>query len=114
MTLGSFIAALALVVVAAAREPILFATGWMLAGLVDGGVSLRSGLREPLSDRARSLPPLRDRPDPLRRLSPARFSGRSRMRSPRPGGGAQRCSSFAVLHLLICMPIHRFALPAGA
>jgi MFS family permease len=110
MTLGSFIAALALVVVASAREPILFATGWILAGL-----AMAACLYDPAFASLYQIAPDRYRRSvtgltlfggfastvfwPLSHALSAAWGWRATL------------LIFAALHLLICMPIHRLALP---
>lgn len=111
MTLGSFTAAIALVVVAAAREPILFTLGWMLAGL-----AMAACLYDPAFA---SL--YRIAPDRYRRsvTGLTLFGGfASTVFWPLSHALAEAWGwrvtllFFAGLHLLICVPIHRLALPA--
>ena len=112
LTLGSFTAALALVIVAAAREPILFTTGWMFAGL-----SMAACLYDPAFATL-----YRIAPDKYRRsvtgltlfggFASTVFWPLSHALSA-AWGWRTTLLTFAVFHLLICMPIHRFALPAG-
>lgn len=110
MTLGSFTAALALVVVAIAREPILFATGWMLAGL-----AMAACLYDPAFASLYQIAP-----DSYRRsvtgltlfggFASTVFWPLSHALADAWGWRATLLI-FAGLHLLICMPIHRLALP---
>lgn len=110
MTLGSFTAALALVVVAVAREPIVFAAGWMLAG-----VAMAACLYDPAFA---SL--YRIAPDSYRRsvtgltlfggFASTVFWPLSHVLADAWGWRATLLI-FAGLHLLICLPIHRLALP---
>jgi predicted MFS family arabinose efflux permease len=110
MTLGSFTAALALVVVAVAREPILFTTGWMLAGL-----AMAACLYDPAFATLYQVAP-----DRYRRavtgltlfggFASTVFWPLSHALSAAWGWRATLLI-FAALHLLICMPIHRLALP---
>jgi predicted MFS family arabinose efflux permease len=110
MTLGSLAAALALVIVAAAREPILFTIGWLLAGL-----AMAACLYDPAFA---SL--YRIAPDKYRRsvTGLTLFGGfASTVFWPlshalaEAWGWRATLFMFAGLHLLICAPIHRFALP---
>jgi len=110
MTLGSLVAALALVVVAAAREPIVFTAGWMLAG-----VAMAACLYDPAFASLYQIAP-----DRYRRsvTGLTLFGGFAStvfwpLSHALAEGWGWRATllMFAALHLLICMPIHRFALP---
>jgi predicted MFS family arabinose efflux permease len=111
MTLGSLVAAVALVVVAAAREPVVFTVGWMLAGVASAAClydSAFASLYQIAPDRyRRSVTGL------------TLFGGFAStvfwpLSHALAGSWGWRATLliFAVLHLLICVPIHRFALPA--
>jgi predicted MFS family arabinose efflux permease len=110
MTLGSLVAALALVVVAAAREPIVFTMGWMLAGVASAAC-----LYEPAFASLYQIAPDRYR----RSVTGLTLFGGFASTVFWPLSHALAVSwgwratllTFAALHLLICMPIHRFALP---
>jgi predicted MFS family arabinose efflux permease len=110
MTLGSLVAALALVVVAAAREPIVFTAGWMLAG-----VAMSACLYDPAFASLYQIAP-----DRYRRsvTGLTLFGGFAStvfwpLSHALAEGWGWRATLliFAALHLLICMPIHRLALP---
>jgi predicted MFS family arabinose efflux permease len=111
MTLGSFTAAIALVVVAAAREPILFTLGWMLAGL-----AMAACLYDPAFASLYQIAPDRYR----RSVTGLTLFGgfASTVFWPLSHALAEAWGwrvtllLFAGLHLLICVPIHRLALPA--
>jgi len=111
MTLGSFTAALALVVVAAAREPVVFTLGWILVGL-----AMTACLYEPAFASLYQIAP-----DSYRRAVTGLtlFGGfASTVFWPLSHALAEACGwratllIFAALHLFICVPIHRLALPA--
>jgi predicted MFS family arabinose efflux permease len=110
MTLGSLVAALALVVVAAAREPIVFTAGWMLAGVASAAC-----LYDPAFASLYQIAPDRYR----RAVTGLTLFGgfASTVFWPlshalaESWGWRATLLIFAALHLLICMPIHRFALP---
>jgi predicted MFS family arabinose efflux permease len=111
MTLGSFTAAIALVVVAAARGPILFTLGWMLAGL-----AMAACLYDPAFASLYQIAPDRYR----RSVTGLTLFGgfASTVFWPLSHALAEAWGwrvtllLFAGLHLLICVPIHRLALPA--
>jgi hypothetical protein len=111
MTLGSFTAALALAVVAVAHEPILFTTGWLLAGL-----AMAASLYDPAFASLYQIAPDRYR----RSVTGLTLFGgfASTVFWPLSHALAEAWGwrvallIFAGLHLLICMPIHRLALPA--
>lgn len=111
MMLGSFTAALALVVVAAAREPILFTLGWILVGL-----AMTACLYEPAFASLYQIAPDRYR----RSVTGLTLFGgfASTVFWPLSHALAEAYGwratllIFAALHLLICVPIHRLALPA--
>jgi predicted MFS family arabinose efflux permease len=112
MMLGSLTAALALAVVAVAREPILFTTGWMLAGL-----AMAACLYDPAFASLYQIAP-----DSYRRsvTGLTLFGGfASTVFWPLSHALAEACGwratllIFAALHLIICTPIHRWALPAA-
>jgi predicted MFS family arabinose efflux permease len=110
MTLGSFIAALALVAVAAAREPILFTAGWMLAGL-----AMAACLYDPAFASLYQIAPDRYR----RSVTGLTLFGGFASTVFWPlshaladaWGWRATLVIFAGLHLLICVPIHRLVLP---
>jgi predicted MFS family arabinose efflux permease len=111
MMLGSLTAAIALVVVAAAREPFLFAVGWMLAGL-----AMAACLYDPAFASLYQIAP-----DSYRRsvTGLTLFGGfASTVFWPLSHALSEACgwratlAIFAALHLLVCLPIHRLALPA--
>ena len=110
MALGSLLAALALVVVAAAREPVVFTAGWMLAG-----VAMAACLYDPAFASLYQIAP-----DRYRRsvTGLTLFGGFAStvfwpLSHALAEGWGWRATllSFAALHLLICMPIHWLALP---
>jgi MFS family permease len=110
MTLGSLVAALALVVVAAAHEPIVFTAGWMLAG-----VAMAACLYDPAFASLYQIAP-----DRYRRsvTGLTLFGGFAStvfwpLSHALTEGWGWRATLliFAALHLLICMPIHLLALP---
>jgi predicted MFS family arabinose efflux permease len=111
MTLGSLIAALALTVVALAREPILFTMGWMLAGL-----AMAACLYDPAFASLYQIAPDRYR----RSVTGLTLFGgfASTVFWPlshalaEAWGWRAALLIFAGLHLLICVPVHRLALPA--
>ena len=110
MTIGSLAAALALTVVALAREPILFTVGWMVAGFAMAA-SLYDTAFAALYQIA---------PDRYRRavtgltlfggFASTVFWPLSLAVSDAYGWRATLLA-FALLHLLVCLPIHHFALP---
>jgi predicted MFS family arabinose efflux permease len=111
MTVGSLTATLALAVVAVAQEPVVFTLGWMLAGLAMSACLYDSAFA--------SLYQIA--PDRYRRAVTGLtlFGGfASTVFWPLSHALAQAWGwrptllCFALLHLLVCMPIHRFALPA--
>ena len=110
MTLGSLIAALALTVVALAREPILFTMGWMLAGL-----AMAACLYDPAFASLYQIAPDRYR----RSVTGLTLFGgfASTVFWPlshalaEAWGWRAALLIFAGLHLLICVPVHRLALP---
>lgn len=112
MSAGSFTAACALAIVAAAKEPIVFTTGWMLAGL-----AMAACLYIPAFATLFQLAPERYRRAvtgltlfggfastvfwPLAHALASAFGWRTAF------------LVFAALHLVVCLPIHRLVLPAG-
>ena len=111
MALGSLLAAFALVLVAAAREPIVFTAGWMLAG-----VAMAACLYDPAFASLYQIAP-----DRYRRsvTGLTLFGGFAStvfwpLSHALAEGWGWRATllTFAALHLLICMPIHWLALPA--
>ncbi|HEX5690576.1 MAG TPA: MFS transporter, partial [Roseiflexaceae bacterium] len=110
MTIGSGSAALALVVVAVAREPILFTIGWMVAGFAMAACLYDSAFAA-LYQIA---------PDRYRRavtgltlfggFASTVFWPLSHVLSDGYGWRATLLG-FALLHLLVCLPIHYLALP---
>jgi predicted MFS family arabinose efflux permease len=110
MTLGSLVAALALVIVAAAREPVLFTLGWLLAGL-----AMAACLYDPAFASLYRIAPEKYR----RSVTGLTLFGgfASTVFWPLSHALSAACGwratlfIFAGLHLLICAPIHRFALP---
>jgi predicted MFS family arabinose efflux permease len=110
MTLGSLIAALALTLVALAREPILFTMGWMLAGL-----AMAACLYDPAFASLYQIAPDRYR----RSVTGLTLFGgfASTVFWPlshalaEAWGWRAALLIFAGLHLLICVPVHRLALP---
>lgn len=110
MTLGSLTAALALVVVAAAREPVLFTIGWMLAGL-----AIAACLYDPAFASLYQIAPDRYRRSVTGLTLFGGFASTvfwplSHALSEISGWRATLLI-FAGFHLLICTPIHRLALP---
>jgi predicted MFS family arabinose efflux permease len=111
MTAGSLIAALALVLVAVAREPLLFTLGWMLAGL-----AMAACLYDPAFATLYQIAPDRYR----RAVTGLTLFGgfASTVFWPLSHALAEAWGwritllSFALLHLLVCMPIHRVVIPA--
>ena len=111
MTLGSCVGALALAVVALAQEPILFTTGWLLAGL-----AMAACLYDPAFASLYQIAPDRYR----RSVTGLTLFGgfASTVFWPlshalaETWGWRAALLVFAALHLLICMPIHRLALPS--
>jgi predicted MFS family arabinose efflux permease len=111
MALGSLLAALALVLVAAAREPIVFTAGWMLAG-----VAMAACLYDPAFASLYQIAPDRYR----RSVTGLTLFGgfASTVFWPlshalaEAWGWRATLLALAALHLLICMPIHWLALPA--
>jgi predicted MFS family arabinose efflux permease len=111
MTLGSLVAALALVVVAAAHEPIAFTLGWMLAG-----VAMAACLYDPAFASLYQIAPDRYRRSVTGLTLFGGFASTvfwplSHALSEGWGWRATLLI-FAALHLLICMPLHWLALPA--
>lgn len=113
MSLGSFVAALALVLVASARDPILFTLGWTLAGL-----AMAACLYDPAFATLYQIAP---DPDRYRRAVTGLtlFGGfASTVFWPLSHALAEAWGwritllAFALLHLLVCLPIHRVAIPA--
>lgn len=111
MTVGSITAAVALALVALAREPFVFTLGWVLAGLAMSACLYDSAFAT-LYQIA---------PDRYRRAVTGLtlFGGfASTVFWPLSHaladahGWRVTLLCFALAHLLICMPIHRFALPA--
>jgi predicted MFS family arabinose efflux permease len=110
MPIGSLAAALALSMVALAREPILFTIGWMVAGFAMAAC---------LYDTAFAAL-YQIAPDRYRRavtgltlfggFASTVFWPLSHTLSDAYGWRATLLG-FALLHLLVCLPIHRFALP---
>lgn len=111
MTLGSLAAALALVLVAAAREPVLFTVGWMLAGL-----AMAACLYDPAFATLYRIAPDRYR----RAVTGLTLFGGFASTVFWPlshaladaWGWRITLMAFALLHLLLCAPIHRLAIPA--
>src|SRR5690606_10247194 len=111
MTAGSLIAALALVLVASAREPMLFTFGWMLAGL-----AMAACLYDPAFATLYQIAPDRYR----RAVTGLTLFGgfASTVFWPlshalaEAWGWRATLLAFAALHLLLCMPIHRVVIPA--
>jgi predicted MFS family arabinose efflux permease len=111
MSLGSLIAALALVLVASAREPILFTLGWTLAGL-----AMAACLYDPAFATLYQIAPDRYR----RAVTGLTLFGGFASTVFWPlshaladaWGWRMALLAFALLHLLLCLPIHRLAIPA--
>jgi predicted MFS family arabinose efflux permease len=111
MMLGSLTAAAALVVVAAASEPILFTVGWMLAGL-----AMAACLYDPAFASLYQIAPNSYR----RAVTGLTLFGGFASTVFWPlshalaevWGWRATLLTFAALHLVICAPIHRLALPA--
>jgi predicted MFS family arabinose efflux permease len=111
MSFGSLIAALALVLVASAREPILFTLGWMLAGL-----AMSACLYDAAFATLYQIAPDRYR----RAVTGLTLFGGFASTVFWPlshaladaWGWRMALLAFALLHLLLCLPIHRFAIPA--
>src|SRR5688500_3483521 len=112
MTLGSFIAALALAVVAVAHEPILFTMGWMLAGL-----AMAACLYDPAFASLYQIAPDRYR----RSVTGLTLFGgfASTVFWPLANvlatswGWREALLAFALLNLLVCVPIHFAVLPGS-
>lgn len=111
MAAGSLIAALALVLVAVAREPVVFTLGWVLAGL-----AMAACLYDPAFATLYQIAPDRYR----RAVTGLTLFGgfASTVFWPLSHALAEAWGwriallSFALLHLLVCMPIHRAVIPA--
>lgn len=111
MSFGSFIAALALVIVASARDPILFTLGWLLAGL-----AMAACLYDPAFATLYQIAPDRYR----RAVTGLTLFGgfASTVFWPLSHALADAWGwritllAFALLHLVVCLPIHRLAIPA--
>jgi MFS family permease len=111
MSAGSLVAALALFLVGMAREPIAFTLGWMLAGL-----AMSACLYDPAFATLYQIAPDRYR----RAVTGLTLFGgfASTVFWPLSHALAENSSwrvalfLFGSLHLLVCLPIHRFALPA--
>lgn len=111
MSLGSLAAALALVLIASAREPVLFTLGWMLAGLAMAAC-LYDAAFATLYQIA---------PDRYRRAVTGLtlFGGFAStvfwpLSHTLAGAWGWRTTllAFALLHILLCLPIHRLGIPA--
>ena len=70
----------------------------------DGGVPLRSRVRDAAPDRGRIVSPRRHRADAVRRSSRAPCSGRCRSSCSIRSAGAQTFAIYAALHLVVCLP----------
>jgi predicted MFS family arabinose efflux permease len=111
MTLGSLTAAVALAVVAIAREPILFTIGWMIAGF-----AMAACLYDPAFATLHQITPNHYR----RAVTGLTLFGgfASTVFWPlshelaEAWGWRYTLIAFALLHILICAPIHRFAIPS--
>jgi predicted MFS family arabinose efflux permease len=111
MAAGSLMAALALVLVAVAREPVVFSLGWVLAGL-----AMAACLYDPAFATLYQIAPDRYR----RAVTGLTLFGgfASTVFWPLAHALAEAWGwritllSFALLHLLVCMPIHRAVIPA--
>jgi predicted MFS family arabinose efflux permease len=111
MALGSVGAAVALATVAISREPIVFTMGWLLAGAMNA-----TTLYEPAFASLYQMSPEKYRRSvtgltlfggfastvfwPLSNLLASQW------------GWREALLSFAALHLIVCLPIHRFVLPS--
>lgn len=110
MSLGSAIAALALVVIALAREPIAFTFGWMLAG-----IAMAACLYDSAFATLYQLAPDRYR----RAVTGLTLFGGFASTVFWPlahaladaWGWRMTLVAFAMLHLLLCLPIHRLGIP---
>jgi len=110
MSVGSVLAALALFLVGLAREPILFTLGWVVAGL-----SMSACLYDSAFATLYQLAPDRYR----RAVTGLTLFGgfASTVFWPlshavaESSGWRMTLFAFAALHLLVCLPIHRLALP---
>lgn len=110
MTAGSVVAALALFVVAIAREPVVFTIGWMLAG-----VAMAACLYDPAFATLFQIAPDRYR----RTVTGLTLFGgfASTIFWPlshtlaEAWGWRATLIAFALLHVLVCVPIHRLAIP---
>jgi len=110
MTMGSMVAAVALATVAVAQEPLLFTLGWLLAG-----VAIAACLYDPAFATLHQIAP-----DRYRRavtgftlfggFASTVFWPLSHSLSDAWGWRATLLS-FALLHLLVCIPIHWLAIP---
>ena len=113
MTVGSLIAALALFTVSLANEPIVFTLGWMLAG-----IAMAACLYDPAFASLYQIAPERYR----RSVTGLTLFGGFASTVFWPlthalasaWGWRQALMSFALLHLLICVPIHMRVLPGSA
>jgi len=111
MSAGSFLAAIALAIVALAREPFVFAAGWMLAGL-----AMAACLYHPAFTSLFQIAPERYR----RAVTGLTLFGGFASTVFWPlshalaGAWGWRATLivFATLHLVINLPIHRLVLPA--
>jgi MFS family permease len=112
MSLGSFVAALALVLVASSREPILFTLGWALAG-----IAMAACLYDPAFATLYLIAPDRYR----RAVTGLTLFGGFASTVFWPlshaladmWGWRTALLAFALLHLLLCLPIHRLSIPAA-
>lgn len=113
MTSGSMVAACALLLVAFAREPIVFILGWVLAG-----AAMTACLYDPAFATLHQIAPDRYR----RAVTGLTLFGgfASTVFWPLSHALATQLDwratlvIFAVLHVLVCAPIHQFAIPRGA
>jgi predicted MFS family arabinose efflux permease len=110
MALGSLVAALALVVVAAAQEPIVFTAGWLLAG-----VAMAACLYDPAFASLYQIAPERYRRSVTGLTLFGGFASTVfwPLSHALAEGWGWRATLliFAALHLAICMPVHWLALP---
>lgn len=111
MTTGSIVGAVALVLVAIAREPLLFTVGWLLAG-----IAMAACLYDPAFATLHQIAHGRYR----RAVTGLTLFGgfASTVFWPvshalaEAWGWRLTLLAFALLHLLVCAPIHRLAIPS--
>ncbi len=111
MTLGSLAAAVALTVVAIARDPILFTIGWMIAGS-----AMAACLYDPAFATLHQITPNHYRRAVTGLTLFGGFASTVFWPLSHELAGAwgwrYALIAFALLHVFICAPIHRFAIPS--